>query len=59
MSTFCKDNNIEIIDPLKEMRKDLKKEAIFNDGVHLSKYGHAFIADFIVRKLQNGYLEQP
>jgi lysophospholipase L1-like esterase len=56
---FCRENAIDFADPLSEMRLDPKKETLFSDGLHFSKYGHKFIADYLFKQLQNGYLNAP
>jgi len=43
ISLFCKENEIQFFDMLKPFRISSQKEYIFNDGLHLSPFGHKLV----------------
>ncbi|ETR66380.1 MAG: hypothetical protein OMM_05679 [Candidatus Magnetoglobus multicellularis str. Araruama] len=46
ISLFCKQNEIPLFDMLQPFRLSTKKEYIFNDGLHLSPFGHQLVCEY-------------
>jgi len=47
ISLFCKQNEIPFFDMLQPFRLSRKKEYIFNDGLHLSPFGHKLVCEYL------------